>query len=168
MIFQNNCRSDETLLETTRWPYEEEDLLSYIDNEELPIVLLDLLEAEYSSLFYSGCIIAQIRDYRQAYPSFVCDTHHVLLKPTTQVGRVLIFVVTTLCDVFTDFNIYFIEYYKRCKCNSSCRVMGSRRKTLFRIGCCARDRTTFMFRASSCRRSFSCETTSPASFIGDS
>ncbi|XP_047989269.1 LOW QUALITY PROTEIN: transcription factor SPT20 homolog-like 1 [Leguminivora glycinivorella] len=75
---------DETLIETPRWPYEEEDLLSYIDNEELPVVLLDLLEAEHSCLFYSGCIIAQIRDYRQAYPSFLCDTHHVLLRPTNQ------------------------------------------------------------------------------------
>lgn len=75
---------DETLIETPRWPYEEEELLSYIDNEELPVVLLDLLESEHSSLFYSGCIIAQIRDYRQAYPSFLCDTHHVLLKPTNQ------------------------------------------------------------------------------------
>ncbi|CAH2092041.1 unnamed protein product [Euphydryas editha] len=75
---------EETLIETPRWPYEEEELLSYIDNEELPVVLLDLLESEHSCLFYSGCIIAQIRDYRQAYPSFVCDTHHVLLRPTNQ------------------------------------------------------------------------------------
>ncbi|XP_053600500.1 transcription factor SPT20 homolog isoform X2 [Plodia interpunctella] len=75
---------DETLIETPRWPYEEEELLSYIDNEELPVVLLDLLESEHSCLFYSGCIIAQVRDYRQAYPSFVCDTHHVLLRPTNQ------------------------------------------------------------------------------------
>ncbi|XP_052737972.1 transcription factor SPT20 homolog isoform X3 [Bicyclus anynana] len=75
---------DETLIETPRWPYEEEELLSYIDNEELPVVLLDLLESEHSCLFYSGCIIAQIRDYRQAYPSFLCDTHHVLLRPTNQ------------------------------------------------------------------------------------
>lgn len=83
--FQHTVNQDENLMETPRWPYEEEELLSYIDNEELPVVLLDLLETEHSSLFYSGCIIAQIRDYRQAYPSFLCDTHHVLLKPTTQV-----------------------------------------------------------------------------------
>ncbi|KAI5641112.1 spt20 family domain-containing protein [Phthorimaea operculella] len=75
---------EETLIETPRWPYEEEELLSYIDNEELPVILLDLLESEHSCLFYSGCIIAQIRDYRQAYPSFLCDTHHVLLRPTNQ------------------------------------------------------------------------------------
>ncbi|KAI8440289.1 hypothetical protein MSG28_001642 [Choristoneura fumiferana] len=86
-LLQGNYTStsqEETLIETPRWPYEEEDLLSYIDNEELPVVLLDLLESEHSCLFYSGCIIAQIRDYRQAYPSFLCDTHHVLLRPTNQ------------------------------------------------------------------------------------
>lgn len=74
------------MIETPRWPYEEEELLSYIDNEEIPVVLLDLLETEHSCLFYSGCIIAQIRDYRQAYPNFLCDTHHVLLRPTNQVS----------------------------------------------------------------------------------
>lgn len=77
---------EETLIETPTWPYEEEELLSYIDNEELPVILLDLLESEHSMLFYSGCVIAQVRDYRQAYPSFVCDTHHVLLRPTNQVS----------------------------------------------------------------------------------
>ncbi|XP_035431896.1 transcription factor SPT20 homolog isoform X4 [Spodoptera frugiperda] len=80
----SSSNQEETLIETPRWPYEEEELLSYIDNEELPVVLLDLLETEHSCLFYSGCIIAQIRDYRQAYPSFLCDTHHVLLRPTNQ------------------------------------------------------------------------------------
>ncbi|XP_026738762.1 transcription factor SPT20 homolog, partial [Trichoplusia ni] len=80
----SSTNQEETLIETPRWPYEEEELLSYIDNEELPVVLLDLLETEHSCLFYSGCIIAQIRDYRQAYPSFLCDTHHVLLRPTNQ------------------------------------------------------------------------------------
>lgn len=84
-FYQTSTSQEETLIETPRWPYEEEDLLSYIDNEELPVVLLDLLESEHSCLFYSGCIIAQIRDYRQAYPSFLCDTHHVLLRPTNQV-----------------------------------------------------------------------------------
>ncbi|CAB3236161.1 unnamed protein product [Arctia plantaginis] len=80
----HTSNQEETLIETPRWPYEEEELLSYIDNEELPVILLDLLESEHSCLFYSGCIIAQIRDYRQAYPSFLCDTHHVLLRPTNQ------------------------------------------------------------------------------------
>ncbi|XP_048480993.1 transcription factor SPT20 homolog [Plutella xylostella] len=80
----NATNQEEALIETTRWPYEEEELLSYIDNEELPVVLMDLLETEHSCLFYSGCVIAQIRDYRQAYPNFLCDTHHVLLRPTNQ------------------------------------------------------------------------------------
>lgn len=73
-------------IETKQWPYEEEKLLRYIDNEELPAFFVDVLEPQYSFLFYSGCIIAEVRDYRQAYPHFKCDTHHVLLKPTLQVN----------------------------------------------------------------------------------
>lgn len=64
-----------------RWPYHEDELLHYIDNEELPPVVVDLLEASNPELFYNGCIIAEVRDYRKHY---VCDTHHVLLRPTTQ------------------------------------------------------------------------------------
>nr|CAI5870379.1 unnamed protein product [Callosobruchus analis] len=70
------------MIETNPRPYEEGNLLRYIDNEELPPYIADLLEPEFSYLFYSGCIIAEIRDYRQAYPHFKCDTHHVLLRPT--------------------------------------------------------------------------------------
>nr|CAH7740986.1 unnamed protein product [Callosobruchus chinensis] len=70
------------MIETNPRPYEEGNLLRYIDNEELPPYIVDLLEPEFNYLFYSGCIIAEIRDYRQAYPHFKCDTHHVLLRPT--------------------------------------------------------------------------------------
>lgn len=73
------------MLETRQWPYEEEELLRCIDNEELPAFFVDVLEAQFSFLFYSGCIIAEVRDYRQSYPHFKCDIHHVLLKPTFQV-----------------------------------------------------------------------------------
>ncbi|CAH1953984.1 unnamed protein product [Acanthoscelides obtectus] len=70
------------MIETNPRPYEEGNLLRYIDNEELPPYIVDLLEPEFSYLFYSGCVIAEIRDYRQAYPHTKCDTHHVLLRPT--------------------------------------------------------------------------------------
>lgn len=77
--------NNENLLETKMWPYEEEELLEYINNEELPLVLIDMLEKKCSYLFYSGCVIAEVRDYRQLFPIFNCDTYHVLLKPTNQV-----------------------------------------------------------------------------------
>ncbi|KAK9693203.1 Spt20 family [Popillia japonica] len=79
------CTDDTAdMIETKQWPYEEEKLLRYIDNEELPAFFVDVLEPQYSFLFYSGCIVAEVRDYRQAYPHFKCDIHHVLLKPTMQ------------------------------------------------------------------------------------
>ncbi|KAL9702615.1 hypothetical protein quinque_006133 [Culex quinquefasciatus] len=58
----------EQLQETIRWPYEEEELLECIDREELPLVLVDMCEAKCPGLFYSGCVIAEIRDYRQSFP----------------------------------------------------------------------------------------------------
>ncbi|GFG32169.1 hypothetical protein Cfor_09697 [Coptotermes formosanus] len=85
--------SAENIIETMRWPYQEDELLQYIDNEELPPVLVDLLEASNPELFYSGCIIAEVRDYRQAFQHYNCDTYHVLLRPTTQASKLI------LCDV---------------------------------------------------------------------
>lgn len=72
--------------ETVRWPYEDEDLLECIDNEEIPVALHDYISNEYPYLYYSGCIVAEIRDHRQSFPINTCDTYHVLLKPTNQVS----------------------------------------------------------------------------------
>lgn len=63
--------------------YEQGELLSCIDNGQLPAMLAEQLEYNYSHLFYDGCIIAEVRDYRKAFPHK--QIHHVLLKPTTQV-----------------------------------------------------------------------------------
>lgn len=73
------------LHETMRWPYEEEELLACIDNEELPLMFVDLFEKRCPQLFYSGCVIVEVRDYRQSFPiSTACDKFHVLLRPTNQ------------------------------------------------------------------------------------
>ncbi|XP_055694405.1 transcription factor SPT20 homolog isoform X2 [Lutzomyia longipalpis] len=74
----------EKIQETIRWPYEEEDLLECIDNETLPLVLVDLFQTKCPNLFYSGCVIVEVRDYRQSFPIYTCDTYHVLLRPTNQ------------------------------------------------------------------------------------
>jgi hypothetical protein len=79
----------ESLIETMRLPYEENQLLDYIDNEELPPFLVDLIENSpliNSNLFQSGCLIVEVRDYRR---SATTHSHHyssnwVLLRPTTQ------------------------------------------------------------------------------------
>nr|XP_037277504.1 transcription factor SPT20 homolog [Rhipicephalus microplus] len=80
-----------TETETIRLPYEESELLQYIDNEELPPILVDLLERSQAPVFYSGCIVVEVRDHRRCLPTMgTFATHYVLLRPTTQ---------SVLCDV---------------------------------------------------------------------
>ncbi|XP_076252522.1 transcription factor Spt20 homolog [Rhynchophorus ferrugineus] len=71
----------EEMIETKTWPYEDGDLLAYLDREELPPIMTDILE-QFEYLYYSGCVIAEIRDYRLAYRQHKCCIHHVLLRPT--------------------------------------------------------------------------------------
>ncbi|RZF32213.1 hypothetical protein LSTR_LSTR011485, partial [Laodelphax striatellus] len=73
---------DFKLVETTRLPYTEDEILGYIDNEELPPILTDRLEQKYSNLFYSGTVIVQLQDFRHTNNSH-CD-RYVLLRPSTQ------------------------------------------------------------------------------------
>lgn len=80
-----SLEKEEHLLETVRWPYEIGDLLESINNEELPILHMKLLVSYAPNAFYSGCVIVEVRDYRQSFPiSTCCDNYYVLLKPTTQ------------------------------------------------------------------------------------
>ena len=79
----------ETLIQTMHLPYEENQLLEYIDNEELPPFLVDFIENSAlinCNLFQSGCLIVEVRDFRRS-----ANTHSnhyssnwVLLRPTTQ------------------------------------------------------------------------------------
>ncbi|XP_059483010.1 transcription factor SPT20 homolog isoform X2 [Neocloeon triangulifer] len=67
--------------------YEEDELLPYIDREELPPAIADLLEDSPVPLFYAGCVVAEIMDMRH------CPAGHnrfVLLKPSDQ---------SLLCDI---------------------------------------------------------------------
>ncbi|XP_054422287.1 transcription factor SPT20 homolog [Pteronotus mesoamericanus] len=78
--------------ETIRLPYEERTFLEYLDAEELPPALVDLLEKSELNIFHRGCVIAEVRDYRQCGgaepPAY--QSRHVLLRPTMQ---------TLACDV---------------------------------------------------------------------
>ncbi|XP_030217371.1 transcription factor SPT20 homolog isoform X1 [Gadus morhua] len=78
--------------ETIRLPYEEAELLEYLDSEELPPILVDLLEKSQVNIFHCGCVIVEVRDYRQSgsakMPSY--QSRHILLRPTMQ---------TLICDV---------------------------------------------------------------------
>ncbi|XP_038674369.1 transcription factor SPT20 homolog isoform X9 [Scyliorhinus canicula] len=78
--------------ETIRLPYEEGELLEYLDAEELPPILVDLLEKSQVNIFHCGCVVAEVRDYRQSghvkTPTY--QSRHILLRPTMQ---------TLICDV---------------------------------------------------------------------
>ncbi|KAM3848472.1 transcription factor SPT20 homolog isoform 4-T4 [Vipera latastei] len=78
--------------ETIRLPYEEGELLEYLDAEELPPILVDLLEKSQINIFHCGCVITEIRDYRQSgnLKSPTYQSKHILLHPTMQ---------TLICDV---------------------------------------------------------------------
>ncbi|XP_063150632.1 transcription factor SPT20 homolog isoform X10 [Candoia aspera] len=78
--------------ETIRLPYEEGELLEYLDAEELPPILVDLLEKSQINIFHCGCVITEIRDYRQSgnLKSPAYQSKHILLRPTMQ---------TLICDV---------------------------------------------------------------------
>jgi hypothetical protein len=79
--------------ETQLMGYEQGELLSCIDNGQLPAMLAEQLEVNHSYLFYDGCIIAEIRDYRKVYPHNKPEIHHVLLKPSTQVHAYLLLIL---------------------------------------------------------------------------
>uniref|UniRef100_A0A665VM89 SPT20 homolog, SAGA complex component n=1 Tax=Echeneis naucrates TaxID=173247 RepID=A0A665VM89_ECHNA len=78
--------------ETIRLPYEEGELLEYLDAEELPPILVDLLEKSQVNIFHCGCVIVEVRDYRQSgntkMPTY--QSRHILLRPTMQ---------TLICDI---------------------------------------------------------------------
>ena len=71
----------------TSYPYlsQESELLEYVDNEELPPILCDLLDKVQTNVFYSGCVIMEVRDYRRT-TDMSYDTKYVLLKPTAHVS----------------------------------------------------------------------------------
>ncbi|EDL29747.1 mCG113665, partial [Mus musculus] len=79
--------------ETSQLPYDVKKLLEYLDAEELPSFLIDVLDKSPVNVFHHGCVIAEIRDYRQcsnssAVPSTTSppayQTRHILLRPTMQ------------------------------------------------------------------------------------
>ncbi|KAM9668776.1 transcription factor SPT20 homolog [Dama dama] len=77
---------DGSLSESIRLPYEEREFLEYLDAEELPPALLNFLDKSAVNVFHQGCVIAEIRNYRQSSagepPSY--QSRHILLRPTMQ------------------------------------------------------------------------------------
>uniref|UniRef100_A0A2K6B9N8 Spt20-like SEP domain-containing protein n=1 Tax=Macaca nemestrina TaxID=9545 RepID=A0A2K6B9N8_MACNE len=75
-------RKDGSFAETIRLPYDERALLDYLDAEELPPALADVLDKASVNIFHSGCVIVEVRDYRQSsnmQPSGY-QSRHILLR----------------------------------------------------------------------------------------
>lgn len=58
--------TSETILETAKIPYEETSLLDYIENEELPPLLVEMIDgspklSQYK-IWHNGCLILEVRD----------------------------------------------------------------------------------------------------------
>lgn len=98
-----NLDDCDDLIEIMRWPYEVGGLLESIDNEELPLLFMDLLDGR--NVFYNGCVIVEMRDYRQSFQiSNCCDTYYVLLRPTNQV--IMVFLLLAYTPII--FNKFYI------------------------------------------------------------
>jgi hypothetical protein len=83
-FFDNGCLLGEA---SPRFPtivssYEEDELLPYIDREELPPAIAELLEDSPVPLFYAGCVVAEVLDMRHCPAG---HSRYILLKPTDQV-----------------------------------------------------------------------------------
>ena len=81
------------VLETIKLPYEETELLDYIDNEQIPPMLIDILDSncdsdEHLDLFHFGKLFVEIQDYRKKNANVInlnnCESKFVLLKPSAQ------------------------------------------------------------------------------------
>ena len=68
--------------ETALIPYEEDELLNCIDSQQLPPVLVELLEEAGADVFYDGCVFVEVKDLRDSSNK---QTWNVLLKPSPQV-----------------------------------------------------------------------------------
>ncbi|XP_060603826.1 mucin-2-like [Ruditapes philippinarum] len=97
--------------ETCKLPYEVTELLDYIDDSELPPFLVDVLEKAQVNVFYNGCVIVEVRDFRRA-TNGTFDMQYVLLKPNTQVMEHLI------CNMFSLNQIHrYVKKYNQSAAN---------------------------------------------------
>ena len=58
--------TSETILETAKIPYNETSLLDYIENEELPPLLVEMIDSSPKlsqyKIWHNGCLILEVRD----------------------------------------------------------------------------------------------------------
>lgn len=94
--------------ETFKLPYECTEFLDYIDDSELPPFLVDVLDKAQVNVFYNGCVIVEVRDYRRS-TSGSYDPQFVLLKPTSQSLLADINNLTNDGHVWTQEDVFQLE-----------------------------------------------------------
>jgi len=62
--------------------YAEDSILHYVEEEQLPPHLLEFFDRAKPSIFYRGCVIAEIHDQINGVPEKV---YRILLRPTSMV-----------------------------------------------------------------------------------
>lgn len=67
----------------TFFSYTDDTILKYVENEELPPHLLEVLDKAEPRLFYNGCVIAEIRDQQNGVPG---ELYRILLRPSNLVS----------------------------------------------------------------------------------
>lgn len=67
----------------TFFNYAEDSILEYVEKEQLPPHLLDLLDKAEPNLFYCGCVIAEIHDLLEGAPA---NVYRILLRPSNIVS----------------------------------------------------------------------------------
>ncbi|CAF0981522.1 unnamed protein product [Brachionus calyciflorus] len=77
-------------IETKHLSYVETDIFFYINTGEIPPIIIDLINNFNINLFYDGCLILEIRDYRRNNldknldNSYQYDLKYLLLQPSMQ------------------------------------------------------------------------------------
>lgn len=64
--------------------YNEDSILEYVEKEQLPPHLLDLLDRAEPKLFYYGCVIAEIHNKKDG---ILNDLYRILLRPSNMVNN---------------------------------------------------------------------------------
>ncbi|CAI8023494.1 Transcription factor SPT20 homolog [Geodia barretti] len=72
-------------------PYEDDEIFSYLDNQEIPPVLTEVLSETSYCHMHGGCVVCEVRNHRNPAPCPTpsapqsYDSHLLMLRPTTEV-----------------------------------------------------------------------------------
>ncbi|CAD5114798.1 DgyrCDS3840 [Dimorphilus gyrociliatus] len=70
--------------ETIILSYEESDFLEYLDSQQIPPFILDVLDEAPVNLYYDGHVVVELRDFRRNTVPKEYHTSYVILKPSQE------------------------------------------------------------------------------------